>query len=104
MAPAAAVPMSRVLAQAAKGAPPPIVVTRFEAEAGEDLIARDALVSGLTTQMLGDPPDLFGRTVIESPSVSLVDVLDAAREVSLLSPRRLVLVRGSRIAAGGDAQ
>ena len=96
-------PLAKLLAQAAKRKLPPIVVSRFDPDAGEDLLARDRLVGAVTKELLGEPPDLFGRTVMDAPSLSLIEILDAAREVALLSPKRLVLVRGSRLAAGGEA-
>jgi DNA polymerase-3 subunit delta len=96
-------PASKVLAQAAKGKLPPIIVTRFDTDKGEDLFVRDRLVREVTRAVLGDDPSVFGQSVFDAPTVSLVEVLDAAREVSLLSPRRLVLVRGSRVAAGAEA-
>lgn len=96
-------PLRKVLALVRKGEIPPILVTRFEAEAGEDLDGRDLLVQTLRRAVLGPEPDIFGETVIDAPTVSLTEVLDSARQVSLMSPKRLVLVRGSRVAAGsGD--
>lgn len=92
----------RLIARAAKGDVPAILVTRFEADAGEDLFARDALVKAIEAAVLGPEADPFGRTVLDAPNLALIEVLDAAREVSLMAPRRLVLVRGSRIAASGS--
>lgn len=91
-----------MLVKIGRGAIPSILVTRYDADAGEDLIGRDELVAGLTRAVLGEDASVFGRTTFEVPSVTLDEVLDAAREVSLLSPRRLVLVRGSKLAAGSD--
>lgn len=94
-------PLRRVLVQIRKGDIPQILATRFDADSGEDLDGRDRLVQEVRRAVLGAEPDLFGQTVLDAPSLTLTEVLDAAREVSLLSPRRLVLVRGGRVAAGG---
>ena len=91
------VPLATVLGGIEKGTLPPILVTRFDPAAGEDLVGRDRLVLELRRAVLGDGPAVFGETVFDGPSVELVEVLDAAREISLLAPRRLVLVRGSRL-------
>jgi len=91
-----------VLVKIGRGAVPPILVTRFDADAGEDLLGRDELIAGLSRAVLGEDPSVFGRTIFDVPAVSLDEVLDAAREVSLLAPRRLVLVRGSKLAAGSE--
>lgn len=95
-------PWQSVLVRARRGVAPPILVTRFDPAAGEDLLGRDELVAELTRAVLGDDPSVFGRTTFDAPSVTLDEVLDAGREVSLLAPRRLVLVRGSRLAAGSE--
>jgi len=91
-----------VLVKIGRGAVPSIIVTRFDPDAGEDLLGRDELIAGLSRAVLGEDPSVFGRTIFDVPSVSLDEVLDAAREVSLLAPRRLVLVRGSKLAAGSE--
>ena len=96
-------PLGKVLGRLEQGKVPPIVVTRFDSETGEDLFGRDRMVRALERATLGSVPDVFGRTIFDGPSVTLVDVIDAAREVSLLAPKRLVLVRGSRLAPGGES-
>ena len=91
-----------MLVRLRRGTVPPILVTRFDPEAGEDLLGRDELIGGLGRSVLGEDPSVFGRTVFDAAAVSLDEVIDAAREVSLLAPRRLVLIRGSRLAGGSE--
>ena len=85
-----------------RGAVPSILVTRFDADAGEDLLGRDELISGLSRAVLGNDASVFGRTTFDVPSVSLDEVLDAAREVSLLSPAAARARAGSKLAAGSE--
>src|SRR5881628_1771860 len=96
-------PLDLALARIAAGRIPPILVTRFDPERGEDLFGRDRLLQNLGRAVLQDAPAVFGQTVLDAPVVTLAEILDAAREVSLLARRRLVLVRGSRL-AGSDAE
>jgi len=93
-------PADRFLSRLGRRALPPILATRFEVEAGEDLDARDRLLAAVREEALGGASPVFGETVFDAPTVTLPEILDAAREVSLLAPRRLVLVRGSRLASG----
>jgi DNA polymerase-3 subunit delta len=95
-------PLGKVLGLLVKQKVPAILVTRFDADAGEDLFGRDRLVAEIERAVLGGSSELFGRTVIDAPAISLAEVLAAAREVSLLTPKRLVLVRGSKLAAGSE--
>jgi DNA polymerase III delta subunit len=67
------------------------------------LYGRDRLLAEIGKAVLGETQEVFGRTVIEAPSVTLAEVIAAAREVSLLAPRRLVLIRGSKLAAGAES-
>ena len=93
-------PLAKVLAEIGRGRVPPIVVTRFDPREGEDLFARDRLLSEIRRAVLGEAPAVFAETVFGAASIGLVEILDAAREVSLMAPRRLVLVRGSRVEGG----
>lgn len=93
-------PLAKVLAEIGRGRVPPIVVTRFDPREGEDLFARDRLLSEIRRAVLGEAPAVFAETVFGAASIGLVEILDAAREVSLMAPRRLVLVRGSRVGGG----
>lgn len=99
-------PLSRVLSGLARGSAPAILVTRFDPDAGEDLLSRDQLLQAVRRAVLGEASAVFAETDFDAPSVDLVEILDAAREVSLLTPRRLVLVRGGKLAGntteGGD--
>ena len=94
-------PLAAILRAVAAGRVPPLLATRFDASAGEDLVGRDALVRAVRNAVVGEGPAEFAETVFETPSVDLLEILEAASEISLLSQKRLVLVRGSRLAGGG---